>query len=249
MTRDRSASLKVVRIAAVCCASTSRWAIFWRMPLIRWRVSRGRAREGGATTADAGLGVGCGGVGVGAAGARSGAAGVARWARTSPLVIRPLRPVPSILVGSRCSSATKRRTAGERSVPAPPFDCAAVGWGSAGAPRAPTAAGASCRAASTLAGTTGGAEANGWPSGSIVPTVVPIDTVVPSPMATFRTPDVGAGITLLALSVSSSNSGSPALTAAPSGLSQRDRIPSVIDSPTPGTVIATAGMMGSSPCL
>ena len=50
MIRDMSASLKVVRIAAVCWASTSRWAIFWRMPLIRLRVSRGgrpRRRRGG----------------------------------------------------------------------------------------------------------------------------------------------------------------------------------------------------------
>ncbi len=46
--------------------------------------------------------------------------------------------------------------------------------------------------------------------------------------------------TLLALSVSSSNSGSPALTGSPSALSQRDMMPSVIDSPTPGTVIGTA---------
>ena len=54
----------------------------------------------------------------------------------------------------------------------------------------------------------------------------------------FRTPELGAGTTLLALSVSSSNSGSPALTESPSGLSQRARIPSEIDSPTLGTVIA-----------
>ena len=40
MIRDMSASLKVVRIAAVCCASTRRWAIFWRIPLIRFAASR-----------------------------------------------------------------------------------------------------------------------------------------------------------------------------------------------------------------
>ena len=47
MTRVMSASLKVVRIAAVCCASTRRWAIRWRMPLIRWRslARRGPARR------------------------------------------------------------------------------------------------------------------------------------------------------------------------------------------------------------
>ncbi len=36
-----SASLNVVKIAAVCWASTRRWAIFWRIPDIRFRVSRG----------------------------------------------------------------------------------------------------------------------------------------------------------------------------------------------------------------
>ena len=32
---DMSASLKVVRIAAVCWTSTRRWATRWRSPLIR----------------------------------------------------------------------------------------------------------------------------------------------------------------------------------------------------------------------
>ena len=48
MTRDMSASLKVVRIAAVCWASTSRWAIVWRIPLIRFRVSRWPLADGAA---------------------------------------------------------------------------------------------------------------------------------------------------------------------------------------------------------
>src|SRR5881275_2970943 len=46
ITRVMSASLKVVRIAAVCWTSTRRWAIFWRMPLILWRDSRGGAECG-----------------------------------------------------------------------------------------------------------------------------------------------------------------------------------------------------------
>src|SRR3954463_127176 len=88
MTRDRSASLKVVRIAAVCCASTRRWAIFWRMPLIRCRVSRGG--RGAAATAGGGGGGGTGGGGGGRAGggrrgARGGGCRRARGRRRGPL--------------------------------------------------------------------------------------------------------------------------------------------------------------------
>ena len=55
-----SASLKVVRIAAVCWASTRRWAIRWRSPLMRWRVSRGPADRAmaGAAGADGRRGAG-----------------------------------------------------------------------------------------------------------------------------------------------------------------------------------------------
>src|SRR6185312_6044600 len=88
----------------------------------------------------------------------------------------------------------------------------------------------------------GAAAAVGAASGSRVPIVAPMVTVEPSGTPIFKVPADGAGTTLLALSVSSSKSGSPALTAAPSGLSQRARIPSVIDSPTPGTLIGTAAM-------
>src|SRR4051794_41947644 len=60
ITRDMSASLKVVRIAAVCCASTRRWAIFWRMPVMRWRGSRGGG-DGGVFAGGGGGGGGGGG--------------------------------------------------------------------------------------------------------------------------------------------------------------------------------------------
>src|SRR4051812_33095490 len=105
MTRDMSASLKVVRIAAVCWASTRRWAILWRMPLIRCRTSRGRARLGaGATGLGLGLGPGLDGGEAGGAGLADGSLALgsasagfsaeraATWARMSPLVIRPPRP-------------------------------------------------------------------------------------------------------------------------------------------------------------
>ena len=55
----------------------------------------------------------------------------------------------------------------------------------------------------------------------------------------------GGGESLVALSVSSSKSGSPARTRAPSALCQRERIPSEIDSPTAGTVTGTEGMASS----
>src|SRR5262245_10313677 len=45
MTADMSTSLKVVNIAAVCCASTSRRVIVWRRLLLRTRSSE---REVGA---------------------------------------------------------------------------------------------------------------------------------------------------------------------------------------------------------
>src|SRR4051812_36800981 len=89
MTLDMSASLKVVRIAAVCWASTSRWAIFWRSPLIRFRLSRGRAPAAGAAGAGAG---GAAGVGAAVAAAGGGGAGGGAWGGTAPLGERPPRP-------------------------------------------------------------------------------------------------------------------------------------------------------------
>ena len=61
-----------------------------------------------------------------------------------------------------------------------------------------------------------------WPPGRACRSVAPMATVSPSATATLSTPVAAAGTTLLALSVSSSKSGSPALTSEPSGLSQRD---------------------------
>ena len=65
-------------------------------------------------------------------------------------------------------------------------------------------------------------------------------TLAPSWTRTDSTPSAGDGTSAVALSVSSSNSGSPERTVSPSFFSQRDRIPSVIDSPTDGTLISTA---------
>src|SRR5262249_36560115 len=95
------------------------------------------------------------------------------------------------------------------------------------------------------AGAGSGAVADGVPDGSIVPTAAPMSTVCPSATPIFSTPEPGAGTTVVALSVSSSRSGSPAWTEEPSAFSQRDTIPSEIDSPTLGTVIGMADIMHS----
>ena len=76
-------------------------------------------------------------------------------------------------------------------------------------------------------------------AGSMVATVAPTATVSPSSTAIRSTPEPAAGTSLVALSVSSSKRGSPALTSEPSALCQRERIPSEIDSPTDGTVTGT----------
>ena len=60
-----------------------------------------------------------------------------------------------------------------------------------------------------------GALACACPAGSRVPIDEPIATVAPSGTSILRIPEAAAGTTLLALSVSSSNSGSPAETADP----------------------------------
>jgi hypothetical protein len=70
--------------------------------------------------------------------------------------------------------------------------------------------------------------------GSIRATTSPTFTVWPSLASTAITPAVGAGISTLALSVSSSSNGSSAATVSPSRFIQRTMTPSVIDSPSVG---------------
>src|SRR5271157_1402061 len=167
------------------------------------------------------------------------AGGACRWASTSPLVIRPPLPVGAMRAGSISFSATRRRTDGASgtavSAAAPSLDAAPAAAGR-------DADGADAGAELAACARAGAATSAGVAAGSSVPIVAPMATVWPSATAIFRTPVEPAGTTLLALSVSSSKSGSPALTREPSDLSQRAKIPSVIDSPTPGTVIGTAAM-------
>ena len=70
-------------------------------------------------------------------------------------------------------------------------------------------------------------------------------TFWPSLTAIDSTPAAGATTSVVALSVSSSQTGSLARTASPSAFSQRETMPSVIDSPTDGTLMSTAiGLQG-----
>src|SRR5207253_9257345 len=55
-----------------------------------------------------------------------------------------------------------------------------------------------------------------------------------------KVPAEGAATSVVAFSVSSSKTGSSARTASPSFLNQREIVPSVIDSPTAGTLISMA---------
>src|SRR5208337_2514888 len=147
--------------------------------------------------------------------------------------------------GSIWFSATRRRTAGASGTPASAAAAVpSLGAAAAAAGRDAAGADADAEAGAGLAACAwaGAATSAGVAAGSSVPIVAPMATVWPSATAILRTPVEPAGTTLFALSVSSSKSGSPALTSEPSGLSQRARIPSVIDSPTPGTVIGTAAM-------
>src|SRR6185437_2066412 len=79
----------------------------------------------------------------------------------------------------------------------------------------------------------------GWAApASIRPITAPMATVCPSAAPIASVPLVGAMTSVVALSVSNSHTGSLAFTAAPLALSQRAIVPSVIDSPTAGTLIS-----------
>jgi hypothetical protein len=99
MTALMSISLKVVSIAAVCWASTSRRAIVWRRRDIRTRSSRSAAGAAGA------------GVAACAAGRAAGAGGGSRCLTTSSFVTRPPGPDPlTCRISTARSEATLRAT-------------------------------------------------------------------------------------------------------------------------------------------
>src|SRR5438552_2522846 len=223
ITALMSSSLKVVRMAAVCCAWTRRSAIRRRIGLSGTRSSPS------ARAAD----------GFGAAGTsiRTGRALRSRYASTSSLVSRPPLPEAGTSVGSRSCSARRRRTAGLSG----PTARAATGSASASA-RASGAAGAAGTGgtgfgASGAAGAclgAAGAAARAPPSSSMRATSSPTATFSPAAFTMRSTPARSAGSSMLALSVSSSSRMSSGLTASPSCFAQRTMTPSVTDSPSVG---------------
>src|SRR5213593_3770390 len=221
ITALMSSSLKVVRMAAVCCAWTRRSAIRRRIGLSGTRSSPS------ARAAD----------GFGAAGTsiRTGRALRSRYASTSSLVSRPPLPEAGTRVGSRSCSARRRRTAG---LSGPTARAAAdAASASAGARRAAGAAGAGFGAGSGAAGAgfgAAGAAARAPPSSSMRATSSPTTTFSPAAFTMRNTPARSAGSSMLALSVSSSSRTSSGFTASPSCFAQRTMTPSVTDSPSVG---------------
>src|SRR5213083_460734 len=210
ITALMSSSLKVVRMAAVCCAWTRRSAIRRRIGLSGTRSSPS------ARAAD----------GFGAAGTsiRTGRALRSRYASTSSLVSRPPLPEAGTRVGSRSCSARRRRTAGLSG----PTPRAATGSASA-------SAGARCASGAAGAGFgAAGAAARAPPSSSMRATSSPTATFSPAAFTMRSTPARSAGSSMLALSVSSSSRMSSGLTASPSCFAQRTMTPSVTDSPSAG---------------
>ncbi len=208
-----SHSLKVVRIAAVCCAMTSCAAILRRSGDIFLRVNRSFSDEGAGFSSARSPAV--------ASGADDGFGAASRFcaaANASPLVSRPSLPLPLIFSGSSFSSATTRRTAGDMT--SGDF-FAAVGTGLV-----------SPLSLDGLASS--GFAALPEPS-SITATTSPIFTSAPSATRVCRTPSFSAVISVETLSVSRVKSASPALTWSPDFLCQTETTPLVIDSPTAGT--------------
>src|SRR5579859_3512155 len=228
MIADMSTSLNVVSMAAVRCASSSRWAMVWRRRDMRMCVSRR------APSVD-----GCSGVnGLLAAAGAAGLAAAPRWRSTSSRVTRPPVPVPSTFARSRpCSSAMRRAT------------------GDACGRSASSTAGAGVTLSVAEAGAAAGAaapSADPWPRAadpaSIVASTSPGWTVSPSLTAILpSTPASSVATSTLTFSVSSWTSASPASTASPSCLSQAPTVASTIDSPRTGTRTSTLAGMGWHP--
>src|SRR5436190_18169158 len=228
-----SHSLKVVRMAAVCCAITSCCAIFRRNGDIFLRMNRpsvdgsasagdGAARRGKLTASPTGSAL-----------PRPSAA-----FSTSALVKRPPGPVPGIFSGSSFFSSTIRRTAGESSV---------LGVGAPDWPWSTSVATASFFSASFFAASGRFLFSSGAFFGvasafctvasfesSIVATTSPILTSWPSGTFVSSRPGFSATISVETLSVSSVSSGSPSLTNSPDFLCQTETTPLVIDSRTAG---------------
>src|SRR5581483_4714651 len=182
--------------------------------------------------------------GRGAGGSASGAAAPglarARCSTTSAFVRRPPFPVAGMRSGSSRCSATRCRTAGLSGGPPP---AGGAGRGASGA-RAGSEGGAAA-AGSGRAGAGRGAAGRAAASSSVA-TTSPTCTVAPSGFTMWRTPPRSAGISMFALSVSSSSSTSSGATASPSAFRQRVIVPSVTDSPSVGIRTSNAIRPASS---
>src|SRR5262245_4724539 len=225
-----SISLKVVRMAAVCWACTSRSAMRLRRGVMGTTSSPSDAGGGTGDGAGRGVATAAAGTALGAGVPRS------RYASTSSLVRRPPLPVPGMSAGSRSCSVIRRRTAG---MSGPTTRLAGAGAGRAtGAISTARATGAAATGASAGAAARAGAAA--WAACSRRATTSPTATVSPFCRRMRSTPARSAGISRLALSVSSSSSGSSAATRSPSFFSHCTITPSVTDSPRVGMRTSTA---------
>ena len=210
MTSLMSHSLKVVRMAAVCCAMTSWAAILRRRGDIFLRVKRSSSLGTGCSRTDSFR-------------ARGLFLIVGRRFRVRSQMRNDVAfrdpaalPVPLIFAGSSFSSVVIRLTAGERTSALDerlPADLAA-GAGSLGG--------------------AGWALAGAVASSSITATTSPIFTSWPSSTLVSRTPAFSAVISVETLSVSRVRSASPASTYSPDFLCQTETTPLSMDSPTAG---------------
>src|SRR5690606_32926518 len=230
-----STSLKVVSMAAVCCACTSLVAMVWRIRDIGSRhSSRSRPPETGGRG-----GALAGAFAVSLSRFAAGAGFVSslpdlrcsRWARTSCLVTRPSLPVPRIAPGSRPCSASSALTAGpwrSASADSPAFALAVSSDFSSCAGFPAAACGLPLSACSA-----------GAPPSSITARESPSCTVSPAPWLILPSvPSWGAGTSRTTFSVSSSTSVSSRRTKSPSFLCHSSTVASETDSGRVGTLIS-----------
>ena len=217
MMADMSTSLNVVNIAVSFLALTRRRAMVRRIRLI-FRRSSSRLKAAGATFST-----------TGAAGAgEAGAAGGAETAFcASSFVMRPSLPVPLTAEAGMPFSFSIFAAAGEGCPVA--WDAAAGIAGTSGA-----TAGAAAGAGATALGTS-----DACTLVSIRATRAPISRSSPSLATYMSLPAASAGNSRVALSDSNSQIGSSSFTIAPSSFNQRERVTSLMDSPTDGTRIST----------
>ena len=205
-----------------------------------------------------GAAVGGGGSASAATGASS-AAGASAEARarmacsTSARVMRPPRPVPVRVDGSRLFSLIRRRTTGESTIPAARNVPAVLGTSGSDGGSTTSCAGSATggSTASTGSETASGSttscagSATGGPAGGASPAsptrarTCPTSTRSPSPARiSASTPATGDGTSVSTLSVDTSKSVSSRATSSPTCLNHRMTVPSVTVSPNCGIVMS-----------